>query len=228
MPRPLSFLFLIFVVYFPQSVAAFPQPLYMDYLLHGPGIDPSWSRLSRPALYLLAWSSSGRTLTAQADSAGKKVEFLVWETIDDQALARVELPGWEGGSESLWWKENADFLNQLKKKWDLHACDYQLGNFPLIDPNDVYFRASLQLDRPFGSVWGTHLRLLIHGGGLGTKIVLDRFGLWRRALLIGFVPSPFEDRLLIIVAVQPTGWQGSETPIQFLLVGASLVVGFGS
>ncbi|NNM67438.1 MAG: hypothetical protein HKM06_05460, partial [Spirochaetales bacterium] len=77
-------------------------------------------------------------------------------------------------------------------------------------------------------VWGTHLRLLLHGGGLGTKTVLDRNGLWRRALLIGFVPSPFEDRLLIIVAVQPTGWEGAETPIQFLLVGASLVVGFGS
>ena len=228
MPRPVSFLLLIFTVYFPQGVAASPQPLYMDYLLQGPGIDSSWSRLPRPELYLLAWSPEGRALTAQTDKAGKKVDFLVWDTIDDRASARVELPGWEGGSESLWWKENTEFLNQLKKKWNLHDCNYQLGNFPLIDPNDVYFRVSLQLDRPIGSVWGTHLRLLLHGGGLGTKTVLDRHGLWRRALLVGFVPSPFEDRLLIIVAVQPTGWEGAETPLQFLLVGASLVVGFGS
>ncbi|NNM55394.1 MAG: hypothetical protein HKM05_11840 [Spirochaetales bacterium] len=224
----LPFLFLaLFGVLNVAIIHAYPKPLFLDFLMTGKGVSPDWLTLPRPQLYLLAWSRDAKVLTAQTEDPSTTVSFEVWDCIDDRAVDTLKLPGWGTGNQKTWWTSQEAQISALRKKWDLHPCNFQMGTFPLIDSNDVFFQPYLDLIKT-GQRWGTTLRLVLHGGGLGTKVVMERHGVWRRALLLGFTPSPYEDRILMIMVVQPSGWNGKETELRYIIAGASLVLGFHS
>ena len=221
------FITLLFALCSPTQVQATPKPLFLDFLMTGKGISPIWLTLPKPQLYLLAWSRDAKVLMAQTEIPSTQVRFEVWDCIDDHAVDSLTLPGWGTGSQKLWWESQEAQLSALRHKWDLHPCDFQMGTFPFIDSNDVFFQPYLDLLKT-GNRWGTTLRLVLHGGGVGTKVVMERHGVWRRALLLGFTPSPYEDRILMIMVVQPTGWDGDKTELHYLFSGASLLFGFHS
>jgi hypothetical protein len=74
--------------------------------------------------------------------------------------------------------------------------------------------------------WIDRLEILIYSTGRGLKTVKNEAGYWRWATLLGFIPSPYENRVALILLVQPTGWQGEKEPLRFLVTGLSLKAGF--
>jgi len=181
-------------------------------------------------LYALGWSPANAfaVLERRTGAGGPTVvRFRVLNLVDDQVLFEKQWPDW-GPSENrdAWWAAREAEVDEVFSRFSLIASDRQMGQFPLINDNE-YDTLVLRSGRnSFDPSWIDRLEIVVHSTGRGLKTVGDGTGYWRWASFLGFVPSPFEDRVALIVLVQPAGWLGAAQPLRFLISGLSLKAGF--
>jgi hypothetical protein len=180
-------------------------------------------------LYALGWSRANAFAVLERRSgtdAPPTARLKVLDLVSDRILFEQEWPDW-GPPEArdAWWQEKQADVEAVFRRFDLVPTDRQLGVFPAILDNEFYTLA-LRAGRSADQAWITRLELVVHSTGRGLKVVGDGQGYWRWATLLGFVPSPFENRVAVILLVQPAGWQGAQQPLRFLVTGLSLKAGF--
>ena len=181
-------------------------------------------------LYALGWSPSNAFafLERRTGVTGPTVvRFCVLDLVEDSILYETEWPDWGAeGDREAWWTDREAEFTRVFAQFQLEPTDRQLGLFPLIMDNE-YDTLSLRLGRdPVEPSWITRLEIVLHSTGRGLKTVGAEAGFWRWATLLGFVPSPFENRVALILLVQPVGWSGNRQPLRFLVAGLSLKAGF--
>jgi len=155
-----------------------------------------------------------------------RVRTKVIDLVKDSILWQQDWEDW--GDEDLfpvWWETNRPLIAATLQKWKINPLDYQLGEFPVI-LDDEYYQAYLRRTKDVATGLLARLEVILHSSGRGIKTVLDLTGTWRWATVLGFVPSPFENRLALVLLVQPEGWDGDQQPLRFLVTGASLKAGF--
>jgi len=221
----------VFGLLWSGSLAAFPlpPPLETAHLL-GKGM-PS----GRPPvpltdeLYALGWSRSNafavlehRTLTDDQ----RRLRLRVYDLVEDRVLWEKEWPDWGTADPQVWWTAKMSEVEPVFSRFRLEPTQLQLGVFPLILDNEFYTLVLRSAKSAEDSAWIDRLEIVVHSTGRGLKTVRDGEGFWRWASLVGFIPSPFENRLALVLLVQPAGWQGPRQPLRFLVSGLSLKAGF--
>ena len=203
-----------------------PPPLETGYLL-GKGLPAGVPPVPlTDELYALGWSADNAFayLEKRTVDTGTLVRLRVLDTVGDTVLWEREWPGWTGDRDA-WWAAHEAEADSVFARFHLVPTDRQLGQFPLIVDNEFYTLV-LRPGRQAGSDWIERLEVVVHSTGRGLKTVRDGEGFWRWATLLGFVPSPFENRVALILLTQPAGWQGEQQPLRFLVSGLSLKAGF--
>lgn len=154
------------------------------------------------------------------------VVLRVLDLVNDSTLWEQEWPDW-GPPEALgsWWTARSPTVDGVCDRFGIQATDWQLGEFPLINGNE-FDSLVLRLVRGPDPEWIRRWELVLHSTDRGLKLVAQRDGYWRWATFLGFVPSPFEDRVAAILLVQPAGWAQGDQPLRFVIVGISLKAGF--
>ena len=181
-------------------------------------------------LFALGWSRSNAFAFLERrtwDGAGDQVRFRVIDLVQDQVLFEQWWPDW-GQREDLapWWAQREGEAARVFARFGLVPIQTQLGVFPLILDNEFYTPALRVTRDPFDMVWINRLEVVVHSTGRGLKSVSDGTGFWRWATILGFIPSPFENRLALVLLVQPAGWLGERQPLRFMVSGLSLKAGF--
>ncbi len=202
-----------------------PPPLETGYLL-GKGLPAGMPPVPlNDQLYALGWSPDNRFayLERRTVDSASLVRLRVLDTVDDTIVYEHEWPGWADEAREAWWASHQTEVESVFSRFQLQPTDRQLGQFPLIVDNE-YYTLVLRPGRSNG--WIDRLEVVIHSTGRGLKTVRDGEGFWRWATLLGFVPSPFENRVALILLVQPAGWLGEKQPLRFLVSGLSLKAGF--
>lgn len=207
-----------------------PPPLETGHLL-GKGLPAGVPPVPlTDELYVLGWSPGNAlaVLERRTLAPGRwEPRFRVYDLVEDKLLLESVWPDWVApDAQDTWWNQRAPEVDQAFKKFGLVPTRFQLGEFPLIVDNEFY---SLAL-RPTSSTgdpgWKDRIEAVVRSTGRGLKVVKDDAGFWRWAGLLGFIPSPFENRLALVLLVQPAGWGGSAHPLRFLVSGLSLKAGF--
>ena len=148
------------------------------------------------------------------------------DLVNDSVLWQQDWEDW--GDEdlfSLWWETHRNEISIPLQRWKISPLNYQLGEFPVI-LDEEYYQAFLRRTNDVATGLLARLEVILQSTGRGVKTVLDLTGTWRWATLLGFVPSPFENRLALVLLIQPEGWAGDQQPLRFLVTGASLKAGF--
>lgn len=215
---------------FVPGLGAFPLPpaLETGYLL-GKGLPSGAPPVPlTDELYALGWSRDNafawmvrRTLV----DGSREVVFEVDNLVDDQVLSRTVWPDWgPDDAQGAWWDGHEPQADEVFRRWRLEPIDNQLGQFPLILDNE-YFTVVVRTESPAPG-WVAQLTVLVNSTGRGLKTVGEIPGYWRWVTLLGFIPSPFENRLALVGLVQPAGWLGAGQPLRFVVWGVSLKAGF--
>lgn len=207
----------------PLGALPLPPPLETAHLL-GRGLAATPPVPLVDEFYALGWSRSNAFayLERRSVGPGRWARFRVVDLVDDRVLYESEWPDTEGPPD--WWATKETQIEGVFGRFGLVPNDYQLGLFPLILDNEFYTLV-LRAHRT-EPAWIDRLEVVTHSTGRGLKVVSDAGGAWRWATLLGFVPSPFENRLALILLVQPAGWAGDRQPLRFAVAGLSLKAGF--
>jgi hypothetical protein len=167
----------------------------------------------------------GYLVRRQIEPQRFEVTVRVVDLVDDHTLWEQSSPSSVGDDElTQWWHEHQNEVSSAFRRFGLVPLDDQLGEFPVILDEDyyaAYVRRSLAADTGL-----IHRLEVVVQSGRGVKTIFDAQGNWRWATLLGFIPSPFENRLAVVLLVQPEGWGGSQQPLRFIVTGASLKTGF--
>ena len=205
-----------------------PPPLETGHLL-GKGLAAGTPPVPlQDELYALGWSRANALAVLEHRRGGgiHDARFRVLDLVEDRVLFEAVWPGWEEGGRETWWESHRDEAVSVFSRFGLTPTTWQLGVFPLILDNEYYTVALRPQFSRRDPGWIDRLDLLVHSTGRGLKTVASLPGYWRWAALLGFLPSPYENRLALVLVVQPSGWEGSEPPLRFLVVGLSLKAGF--
>jgi hypothetical protein len=181
-------------------------------------------------LYVLGWSPEGALAVLERRTLGaglREPRLRVYDLVEDRILAEAVWSDWgDPGALAGWWADRQAEVGPVFERYHLKPTDFQLGQFPLILDNEYYTLALRLTSNETGPEEKTRLAALVRSTGRGLKSVLDSPGFWRWAAPLGFIPSPFEDRVALVLAVQPVGWEGAAQPLRFLVSGLSLKAGF--
>lgn len=206
-----------------------PPPLETTHLLgRGLAAGPPPLPLT-DEFYALGWSRDNAFafLERRSVGGGRELRLRVVDLVEDRVLFQQEWPDWgEEGARDGWWEAKAPVVADLFARFGLVPTSWQLGVFPLILDNEFYTLALRTVPSARDSAWIERLEILVHSTGRGLKTVKDASGYWRWAALLGFLPSPFENRLALVLLVQPAGWDGDLQPLRFFVTGLSLKAGF--
>lgn len=206
-----------------------PPPLETAHLL-GKGLPAGAPPVPlTDELYALGWSRSNALATLERRSEGDRylVRIRVTDLVEDRLLFEETWADW--GTEdqkAAWWDLHFPQVEEVFSRFSLAPTSWQLGVFPLILDNEFYTLALRTYPSSRDPEWIERLEVLAHSTGRGLKVVKDAWGYWRWATLVGFLPSPFENRVAVVLLVQPSGWQGPSAPLRFLVSGLSLKAGF--
>lgn len=207
-----------------------PPPLETAHLL-GAGLPSGAPPLSlEDELFVLGWSRANALAVLERRSLSpgeKETRIRVVDLVEDKVLAEEHWADWGDETQmAAWWQHREPQVDGIFRRFDLTPTTWQLGAFPLILDNEFYTPVLRRVIDSGDSRWITQLEILIHSTGRGLKTVKVVDGYWRWATLLGFVPSPFENRLAVVLLVQPVGWAGEKQPLRFLVTGLSLKAGF--
>ena len=179
--------------------------------------------------YALGWSPTGdfAYLENQYETSDtRRLVFEIRDLVEDRPL---ELKSWIVPSRVPthdWWDTHEAEIEALMSAKQIRPEVQQLGEFPLI-LGETYLQVSLLTHLNSSNTrWIDHINIVVHASSSGSKSVFNARGYWRWCTLLGFVPSPFENRVALIVLIQPTGWNGVREPLRYFIVGSSLTVGF--
>jgi hypothetical protein len=214
------------------SLGAFPlpPPLEIGYLV-GKGLPAGVPPVAlTDEFYALGWSRSNafaylvrRTLVA----GSREVDLEVVDVVADEPLARVVWPDWgSDDAQDDWWQAHEAEADDVFRRWHIEAIDNQLGQFPLILDNEYFTLVQRPGADRRAPGWIDSLTVLVNSTGKGLKTVGEATGYWRWAALLGFIPSPFENRVVVVGLVQPVGWLGPRQPLRYVVSGLSLKAGF--
>lgn len=228
----IRFLVVLGILCSPVGVSAFPlpPPLETSHLV-GKG---------RPAgappvpladeLYALGWSRNSAFAVLERRVLGGSryaVRLRVYDMVEDSVLWEKEWPDWgDAENRDTWWAGKEVEVEQIFTRFQLEPTQWQLGVFPVILDDEFYslvLRSARNTEDP---TWIDRLEIAVHSTGRGLKVLQNGGGFWRWATLLGFIPSPFESRLALVLLVQPAGWGGGDQPVRFLISGLSLKAGF--
>jgi hypothetical protein len=214
------------------SLGAFPlpPPLETSHLL-GKGRPAGAPPIPlKDEFYALGWSRGSLLAALERrvlDSKTRSVRFRVYNLVEDKVLWEEEWPDWGEGVDPLeWWTDKESEIERVFTRFDLEPTRLQMGVFPLILDEEFYSLSLRSVKNSDDPAWIDDLEIAVHSTGRGLKTVRKDGGFWRWATLLGFVPSPFEGRVALVLLVQPAGWLGADQPLRFLITGLSLKVGF--
>ncbi len=181
-------------------------------------------------LFVLGWSRANKLAYLERRSMPAQPEvnrFQIIDLVEDRVVFVKEWPSWGSGvSKESWWADHEDEFSDLFLRFQLTPVDAQLGLFPLILDNEFYTLVLRTTLSQTDSSWIERLEVVVNSSGRGIKTVRDEIGYWRWAAVLGFLPSPFENRLALVLLVQPAGWLGTTQPLRFQVSGLSLKAGF--
>jgi len=207
-----------------------PPPLETAHLL-GRGLPAGTPPVPlADELFALGWSPSNAFAVLERRTRPldpPQVFLRVIDLVDDRVLAEQEWEDWgPPEAQGAWWAGHEAAAEALFHHFGLVPIDNQLGLFPLILDNEFYTLV-LRTDRaPADPAWIGSFEVVVQSTGRGLKSVLTGGDEVRWATVLGFIPSPFENRSALILAVQKAGWAGEKQPLRFVVTGLSLKAGF--
>lgn len=179
--------------------------------------------------YSLGWSPKNHYayLLVRKTLVGDRVgELVVQDMVADEIAVRDRVPFQDGEDFPRFWTRVGERWRTFLLLFGIRREDFQLGQFPVI-LDEEYYTLSLQTDRraiPDPVITG--YTLFLHSTGRGSKVVSNQdHQLLRAVRAAGFIPSPFENRVAILLLTQPLGWGGSLGVGRWQVVGASLKAG---
>ena len=181
-------------------------------------------------LWALGWSRNNAFAyleRRQTDQGQRNVRIRVMDLVEDKVLWEQQWPDWgDQDGQAAWWPLHETEVQRVFGQFGLEPTELQLGTFPLILGEDFYSLSLRSTRRSDDPTWIERLEVAVNSTGRGLKTVSEGSGFWRWATLLGFVPSPYEGRVALLILVQPAGWQGAKQPLRFLVTGLSLKAGF--
>lgn len=225
-----SFVLLLLVLAARAGAFPLPPPLETGHLL-GKGLPAGQPPVPlTDELYALGWSRTNafasmvrRTLM----DGSREVIFRVTDLVEDRPVWELRWPDWgDDEAREAWWSVREAEVEGVFSRFGLVPNNFQLGLFPLILDNEYYVPVLRERRDDAHSAWITGLDAVVFSTGRGLKALWSADGYWRWAALLGFLPSPFENRVAVVLVVQPSGWAGPNQPLRFVVSGLSLKAGF--
>ena len=133
-------------------------------------------------------------------------------------------------------KANRDFIKKVANKFDILEGDFKLKEFPL-NYKSYKFKTRVESKYIYSKEFNEKFLSSV-------KIFMDRYNKNLKATkviyktnhkpqewiydyrVLGFIKSPFEDRVVVVAAQIQRGWEGPPSVINLKLIGSSLTKGF--
>jgi predicted secreted protein len=199
-------------------------------------------------LYPIGWSKNGVFAYIEEsleDAAGfVKYTLVLQDMVSDSVVwshvVRLEEEYYENYSErkgiKVVWAQNAElFSRELRKQGISQAAKFELSSFPIrvrddsIDVQLEHIQQEIEDPESYSGRFliPTEVRMKIHSQRLGEKQVYSStFGYDVAMSVEGYLKSPFEERIAVILSYESPGHHGPPDYVNYVLVGAHLEKGF--
>lgn len=250
-----KFLFILISAYIAQSVssvqAAEPQGIDLKPLLpktfdHYSGDDPA-TQLLFSGFYPIGWSRDGKFayISEPPDEAcgcyllrvviqDLKTDKILWSHnyVSAEPETALVKSTKSTAAEDLqqFWHINAKVLQKKFRQYGIQQSGPLTLKTGTIADGDDKLRFHIETKKSDDDDMLTYVRLDVISQSRGKKTVYEKdrgsASGYYAASAIGWLPSPYERRIAVVLAEVRRGWEGPPHVISYRLIGASLSAGF--
>ncbi len=163
-------------------------------------------------------------------------------------MFRIEIINLVNDKVEWWWESEPDEDNYRDDNWNdnYEMIKEKLNNYGIIQKKNmeignVFFNykgkefnikldTKTEVDRDYGFDVIVGTKISLQSPQLGSKKVYEYkekdYSMILSQLIAGYLMSPYEDRILIILKNERWGWEGIPSVVYFSLTGSNLTTGF--
>jgi len=188
--------------------------------------------------YPIGWSKEGHFafITEYADEGigGYMFKIDVINLINDQVEWSWESePDDDNYREEIWKDNYKTIKTELNKYGIIQKRNMEIGNVFFNYKGkefNIKLKTETEVDRDYGFDVIVGTKIYLNSPQLGNKKVYEYketdYSMILSQLIAGYIMSPYEDRILIILKNERWGWEGVPSVVYFELTGANLTTGF--
>ena len=195
-------------------------------------------------IYPIGWSEDGKLAYlmeySSEDSGLIFREIFIQDLITDERKTLIDLPEYYLG---IWQDKHQELAEALEEDRIVPQLNWKLQRFPFEHNGDIYdieFELeTVDLEEAYFNDLPKKANIFLTSKEKGKKTVAD----WRNTALeeadepwyssvvhdigvIGFLQSPYEDRIAILIYEENRGWEGPPHVRSIKIIGADLTTGF--
>jgi hypothetical protein len=154
--------------------------------------------------------------------------FSIMDLIEDRVLYEVESEAEDVNDFSDFWRANYGSIKKKMNEYGIIENKPVLSLFPCKNGKDqiklIVEKKSTEKD-PWERDIG-ELRIIAVSSILGKKTIYRKENSYIDVTIEGYIRSPYEDRILVIVSQLRSGWEGPPDELYLLIAGCHLTKGF--
>ncbi len=186
-------------------------------------------------IYPIGWSEEGKfAYCVEFPKEARdmyRMDFLIQDLTNDEIVFQSSFKGEPTLTlAEVWRNKNQDFISDLSK-FDIQIPnDFDIKSFPL-EWGEESLTCSVDRQKQMNDYSGVEIvsesQLTIDGGDLGKKqIAKQTYGKYDLILdteVIGYLKSPYEERILVVYAKEKRGFEGPPNVLELSFVGCDLM-----
>jgi len=188
--------------------------------------------------YPLGWSKDGLFAyieeVADEGSGYYFFKIIIQNMISDKIEWELEPTYSEDGDLASIWTENYTLIqSKLKGKKIIQNKNFELGetNFKYLNKEyTLKIETKTEKNEDFGFDVITETQVKLTSPQLGTKTIYDyketKYSMVLGQIVSGYIQSPFEDRIAVIIKSERWGYEGPPSTIHFTVTGCNLTESF--
>lgn len=190
-------------------------------------------------IYPIGWSEDGdfAYVSLPPDEACGCLFFdvIIQNMVTDQILWHLKYndEGEGDNLQSAWWKHKNDIIKNLKENKIIPKNRIKLLNFPYTMNNTTFdkkYDIEYTVDADFGFDVVKQQKLTVIADDTKSKTIFnyteDDYSMLLHSEVLGFLKSPFEERIAIIMLNKQRGYEGPPHTVHLKFSGCSLTDGF--
>ena len=195
--------------------------------------------LTVPDFRPVGWSHDGKLAWIEVvhieGRGGEDVKYVIFDAVEDVIVwSLLDNSSWEEAEqesvvEVSWKRMRSEFSEHLVAHDIEHHEGMEIRPFPMSTSGETY-RSEVQIgeeaEPAFYDFVGWY-SVTVSRDGHGNKRItfveeVTALGVW----VLGYIQSPFESRIAVVVAKEIAGWEGPPNRIDLVMYGCNLLVGF--
>ena len=192
-----------------------------------------------PEFRPVGWSHEGKLawieVTHIEGRGGDDITYLIFDAVEDVVVwLLIDNNSWEEAKhesalEISWKRTRSEFLTQLVAHNIERQDGMEIRPFPIIASGGTYHgevHIAEETEPKFYDTVGSYF-VTVAREGHGSKRVTSVEDVTALGVhVVGYIQSPFESLIAVVVAEEIAGWEGPPNRIDLLMYGCNLTVGF--